>query len=465
MRMKKNLEKLENENLIDIILELLDSHKTIKKDIDIKLASYEDDPKKLIACIKREISGLKRSYKYIRYYEARQLSKRLYKLALYISKELIKKSPEKSVELMLEFLDLHEKTIKRVDNRDDTVAVVFKNSVEMLSEIFYEYNPPVVEVVETIYSKIIAEHQIIYVSLIVPLKNLLKEEGINILQQKLESSVKSANKALIQLSLEAIANAKKDIDLYIKALKLSGNLIDNDYLKIAGQLIEYWRTQEALEWIDKIKFPNNNIDHNEYYRIKVKALEEEGEYEQAQEILLTWFNEKFSAEIYIQILKNADQEFKEEFKNGTIEKAFAYYDTHKALRFLMEIKEFEHMAEFIKTNYKKLSGKEYEVLRPAADIIQNLDPLAATILYRKMIDSVLHASDYKYYSYTAKDLLSCKILSNEIDNWQFLEAHEDYFNRIYNNHKRKYSLWEQYNKKLETYNTKNNVKTHETEEV
>ena len=124
-------------------------------------------------------------------------------------------------------------------------------------------------------------------------------------------------------------------------------------------------------------------------------------------------------------------------------------EPHGALSFLVQIQEFEEVAKFVHARFNELNGRQYYTLRPAADLLQNTDPIAATLLYRKMIEPVLDETKSKYYNYAAKDLVTCGVLNSKIANWGTLQNHEEYLKVIETKHKRKVSFWAEYKSALQ----------------
>ena len=124
------------------------------------------------------------------------------------------------------------------------------------------------------------------------------------------------------------------------------------------------------------------------------------------------------------------------------------------MSFLVQIQEFEEVAKFVHARFNELNGRQYYTLRPAADLLQNTDPIAATLLYRKMIEPVLDETKSKYYNYAAKDLVTCGVLNSKIANWGTLQNHGEYLKVIETKHKRKISFWSEYKSALQKQTAK-----------
>ena len=104
---------------------------------------------------------------------------------------------------------------------------------------------------------------------------------------------------------------------------------------------------------------------------------------------MAWFERTLIPEIYGEILKNIRPELKEEFEKKTLERVFQESDIYKALYFLWQAQYFDELATLVYCHFHVLDGRHYRLLRPVADILKETDPRAATLMYRKLLESVL----------------------------------------------------------------------------
>ena len=215
--LKEKLISAGAEKLADILLSLHESNKDLQKQLNIIFAGLDDDPKKIGSIIQKEISALKRSTKFIDYYEAEALSDRLNQLRLRIANDLNAKSPALAFELMLAFLDLHENTLNRADDSNGNVGGVFREACEDLGKISENVHAPISTVVDLVFSRFTHNHFGIYDQLIWNFKNTLKNEGLDLLQDKLEKYTDTNDDITVTLGLMSIADCRKDVDAYIKA--------------------------------------------------------------------------------------------------------------------------------------------------------------------------------------------------------------------------------------------------------
>lgn len=305
------------------------------------------------------------------------------------------------------------------------------------------------EIVEIIFTRFMNNNYGIYDDIIHSFNGILKDQDFNLLQEKLEHIVNDKNVFSVKFGLKSIADCKNDVDQYIAACSFKDGVYAHDHLDIAKRLIKHLRPKEALEWLDNMETSINHSWQQDKKNLKIQALELDGNYEQAQKERLSWFTDTLSPKLYGEILKAAKADFKETFQSDAIKKAFQFPEPHTGLSFLFQIQEFEEVAKFVHARFNELNGRQYYILRPAADLLQNTNPITATLLYRKMIEPVLDETKSKYYNYAAKDLVTCGILDSKIADWGALQRHDEYLKEIEIKHKRKISFWSKYKSVLQ----------------
>ena len=456
---REDLVKAGADNLSDILISIYENNPALQKQLDITFAGLNESPKKLISAIKKEISSLKRSKGFIDYYGSDSLASRLDQLRNSIAEDLKKKSPEDAIKLMHDFFNLHFNTIERCDDSNGTVGEVFVQSCEDLGKMYSESSKDQAEVAELVFDIFTKDNYGICGNAIIDFKDSLQEQGLNHLKSKLKNS--NTEGYYVAKGLKDIADCRKNIDEYIEACSFKNSeLTDHDYIEITSRYINAWDSKKALEWINKVDKDNIRYQ-NEATSLRIKALELDGDYKQVEKERVEWFNKTLSPELYGKILSNAKSDFKEQFKKSAIQKAYDFSDPHQSVKFFIDIQEFEECANLVHLKYEKMDGSRYYTLRPAAKILQQIDPLAAILLYRKMVQPVLDAAKSKYYNYASKDLALCTILSEKVSDWKGHTPHDLYFQQIKESHKRKVSFWPQYQDALQKSIAKEIKKTKE----
>jgi hypothetical protein len=80
-------------------------------------------------------------------------------------------------------------------------------------------------------------------------------------------------------------------------------------------------------------------------------------------------------------------------------------------------------------------------LTPAAYALADKYPLAATLLFRAMIDFSLSERKSTRYRHAARNLAECKSLQATIDGFGDFKAHDSYVAQLRERHGRKSSFW------------------------
>jgi len=121
--------------------------------------------------------------------------------------------------------------------------------------------------------------------------------------------------------------------------------------------------------------------------------------------------------------------------------AASYHDPHQALEFLAAWPDLRRAAVVVEDRLMAIDGNCYWVLGPAAERLEPKEPLAATLLYRKMIDFTLSHARSSRYGHAARHLRSCAWLAQQIGDWREHLSHADYLADLRKEHRRKAGFW------------------------
>ncbi len=167
-----------------------------------------------------------------------------------------------------------------------------------------------------------------------------------------------------------------------------------------------------------------------------------GRREEAQAVRWRLFERTLHPDLlrsYLKILPDFEDE-------AALDRAFALASSHASalmgLSFLIRWPNMKLAAELVSRRAEALDGRYYEILSPAAEALAESYPVAATILSRRMIDSVLERAASKSYQYAAKNLSACAALALNVD-WPTSElpSHDQYLADLRTRHGRKSGFW------------------------
>ena len=115
--------------------------------------------------------------------------------------------------------------------------------------------------------------------------------------------------------------------------------------------------------------------------------------------------------------------------------------SYAALRFLVAWPRLDLAGRLVAEHRAQWDGGRYEILAPAAEALESAEPLAATILYRALIDSILSRGQSPAYPHAARYYSELEQLaSREEQNWP-IDPARTYRAGLKSRHGRKYGFW------------------------
>lgn len=98
-------------------------------------------------------------------------------------------------------------------------------------------------------------------------------------------------------------------------------------------------------------------------------------------------------------------------------------------------------AEIIETATEPLDGNQYPQNLKLIKLLGDAEPLAATLLYRANMESILASARSKNYRYAASYANKLFALDSAIHDWKQIQPHKPYWETIQQKHKFKTSFW------------------------
>ena len=117
--------------------------------------------------------------------------------------------------------------------------------------------------------------------------------------------------------------------------------------------------------------------------------------------------------------------------------------------FLVEIDHMKDAEKYLLERADQLNGDLYIHLLPLAETMESAECyLAATVVYRSLLDSILRRGQTKTYSHGVRYLKKMDLLAKLITDWQAFGDHIAYTQKLRKNHGRKSSFWSRYENML-----------------
>lgn len=228
---------------------------------------------------------------------------------------------------------------------------------------------------------------------------------------------------------QSIAETRGDLEGYI-ALEEQRPAWRRDPLRIAEKLLVAGRLDEALEWAGReteggIAFMSSADAADgrvtrpyEFARVALEAriLEAKNDRPTAQALRWSTFEKTLNTGTLGDYIAKLDdfQEFDELDRAFAI--AGAFPQPYVALAFFIEWLRLDRAAKLVLAKRTLWDGRHYGILSEAVVALEADYPLAATILYRALINDILVRAKSPAYGHGARYLAKLSVLAEEVSN-------------------------------------------------
>lgn len=466
----ENLVVLGADRLAALLMELGDADPSTRKRLVLAVAEG-GGPQAVAKAVDRRLTALNASRGAISWEKTRALASELDGLRRVIADTLAPLDASAAAERLRRFIGLAPKVFERVDDSSGNFGDVFRNAVLDLGVAWAritDRDPKqlAAEVLELLHHD---DYGVID-GLVAAAAPALGEAGLLALNELVRAALTTRGnpatshgldwrKLRLQSVLSQVADARGDVDAYI-AVQTAEKGDSIDVLGIARRLLDANRPAEALDWLDR-RTPRPTLrvmtyadlqDHEagvqrppgldwERETLRVRALEMLGRRTEAQEVRWCLFEQTLQADLLRSYLKYLPDFEDDEALERAFAVAFAHPSAVMALAFLIQWPNLKLAAKLVVTRVEALDGRHYEILNVAAEALGEHHAYAATLLHRRMIDSVLERAANKSYSYAAKNLRACAALAKQVDWTHDLQSHAGYVAGLRKRHGRKSGFW------------------------
>lgn len=250
-------------------------------------------------------------------------------------------------------------------------------------------------------------------------------------------------------ALRSVTSQVKEAALFEDALK--GKQVDLDpsaILKVSQALLERNEVEAAHSWIKKM--PQNTISHTyEIEKILKEIYARQGDSESLLALHYKNFKPFRTLSSFLELLKVAGEGKREEILAQEL--ALIYenpeFDTHNA-QFLGDVGMIDELEAYVFSRVEKLDGSSYYSLPQVAEaLVKQARYLAATLIYRSLLDAMMEKAYAKSYHHGVDYLHAMDRFSPLIKDWKGYPTHNAFKVRLLQENKRKTSFWNQYLKK------------------
>ncbi|WP_342152180.1 DUF6880 family protein [Methylorubrum sp. SB2] len=475
----ETLSGLSQERLIALILEEVGQSPAFKKRVKAALAALQG-PDTVAAVIDRRLAALEKASGFIDWPKRKAFAADLGATVASVLTDLKPLDADMALDRLLRFLTTADATQDRVDDSNGQIHAVYETAAEAAVGIAADQPPETAEafVVRAIghlagdgyglIGNLLGELVPKLPKAVLPRLDATLAEALAAVPKPTRKSGREAFAAAqgvwehryqrLRLGRlrQVVAEASGDVDAYI-ALEKDISPDRPNVVAIAARLLDAGRPAEALDWIRRKSKPGiaamdaydlieeaagyepSALDHT---ALEARILDALGRKEEAQ--ALRW--DRFERTLDPQTLRDHLVKLPDFEDEEALERAFALAETRKdahfGLYFLIGWPNLDRAARLVLARRSEWSGRNWEVLAPAADALAPDHPLAASLLYRALIDDILERARSNAYGHAARDLAKLGMLAEEVEPGDLEPDHDAYVAALRKTHGRKYGFWQ-----------------------
>lgn len=360
--------------------------------------------------------------------------------------------PEIGVEALIDFYKRDAEIFERCDDSFGNVGDVFQMTV---AEMFVDYSRRCADK-EKLAGQILAlqedDNYGVRDILIDKASRFLSKRGVKQLIDRIEQRVLTEQDIIKQRPwlrmIESLARQIKDGALFERTRERNWQTLNGRaYIEIAKV---YFSAKDASTAYDRLQKAaacgaTTEYEYAELFRDVCLAL---GKADEVDKISWDIFRRYRSMETLNELVSQIGEDKRKETIYKEVDlimtgKEFSVTDA----QFLLDVGEDQCAQDYVRAHREQLDGEQYCSLPPLAE---NLEAkglfLVAVLIYRALLEANLAKALSKYYSHGVRYLRRLDELADRVSDWHGIEPHDEYAQKIRQQHGRKPAFWAKYEK-------------------
>ncbi|SDO23789.1 hypothetical protein SAMN05216360_11757 [Methylobacterium phyllostachyos] len=466
----ETLAALGADRLIGLILGETARNPGFKKLVTAALASLQG-PDAVAAIVDRRLTALEGAQGYIDWQKRRAFAADLNATITVIVDELRPLDPAAALDRLRRFLAHADAVLNRVDDGNGAVQGVFERASAAFVAIVGGLPPEVAGRIATSLVSPFTDDPFgplgILLSEMIPSipADALAEIDAGLAEalarpeagrsRSGHAAYRSAMRTQVLRLRQAIADRRGDPDAFI-ALESAIVPGGENRTAIARRLLAAGRARKALDWIRRPQDPRRRLatredliagfdprgPERERLLAEIEILDALGNSREAQALRWGCFERELDGPMLRSFLAKLPDFEDEEALQRALDHAEAFPEPHRALAFLIAWPDLHRAARLVTRRPDAWDGGlHYTILAPAADALAQDHPLAATVLYRRLIDGVFAHGRSAAYPHAARYLTELDGLAPRLEAGAIEPDADAYRAQLRREHGRKHAFW------------------------
>jgi hypothetical protein len=439
---RDQLKALGAERLAEVLDELAAHDGAAAAVVERLLSSSAERVKRLRAKLK----SLSRRKKFIDYRAAAGYARELEQFLDEVRADIA--DPEVGIDLVSRFFVSDENIFEQTDDSSGSIGDAFRFTAAELFAHFAAKIPDKASLVQRMLKLYEDDGYGVRYSLFERVASFLPESHSRELADTLFAQARASTDDRPYheiVAILAIARQIRDSFLF-EAAELHGVPVPNDKIKmeIAKAHLEAGHPEECAKWLARVPVDCGHW-HYERERLQFELEKATGNAPAATETAWKLFRSSRSEYTLKDLLEVIGDEQRADVINSAVAEIIAGSFNLTDARFLLFCERFDELAVYIQSHRAQLDGGRYESLVPIADALRIAGyALAASLIYRALIDSILLRARAKIYHHAVEYLHHLDALAAEVTDWSDGPTHAEYVASLRNQHGRKTAFWGAY---------------------
>lgn len=472
---RETLADLGADRLIALVLGETAHNPAFKKLVSAALAGLQG-PDAVAAIVDRRLAALEGAKGYIDWQKRRAFTADLDATVTVILNELRPLDAAAALARLRRFLDGAADVLGRIDDGNGATQAAYERAGDALVEIVSGLSHDAAgAVAASLLPSFIADPYAPVGAILHDLVATLPEGALAILDGDVAKAVAAMPKAtdpgtgsayrfdavrarILRLR-QALADRRGDTEAFIA---IEREIVPKrpDRAAIARRLLASGRAAEALDWIRRSEEPGIRVvtradliagfdpraPERERQALEIEILDALDRKSEAQDRRWARFESDLDVPMLRAFLAKLPDFEDEEALVRALDHAEAFPDPHRALDCLVRWPDLARAARLVRTRADAWRGEHYALLAPAAEALAADRPLAATILYRRLLDEILRTGRSAAYAHAARYLRELDEIAVRLDPGAITPDPVAYREALRREHGRKHGFWKLFEK-------------------